>query len=129
MSENWGQRSRRQIKLIAGDPLLLIVILVILTSVILFIIYPLSKVIITSFLPDGTIEMFDHLGTSRVVIVGDGLHRAVIDQLELRPGDQPSGQFPLRDKTGELMIIRGPGIWKSSLPGYAFSLTRKGISA
>jgi hypothetical protein len=37
-----------------------------------------------SFLPDGTIEMFNHLGTSRVVIVGDGLHRAVIDQLELR---------------------------------------------
>ncbi len=36
------------------------------------------------FLPKATIEMFDHLGTSRVMIVGDGLHQAVIDQLELR---------------------------------------------
>ncbi len=43
----------RQIKQLLKDPLLFIVILVILISLILFIIYPLTKVIITSFLPDG----------------------------------------------------------------------------
>ena len=53
MDETWGRRSLRQLKQIANDPLLLIVILVILASLILFILYPLVKVITTSFLPEG----------------------------------------------------------------------------
>ncbi len=36
------------------------------------------------YLPDATIDMFDQLNPSRVVVIGDGLEQAVVDQLELR---------------------------------------------
>lgn len=43
------------------------------------------------YLPDATIEMFGLLNPSRVIVVGDSLEQAVIDQLELR--------FPIVDRT------------------------------
>jgi iron(III) transport system permease protein len=42
-------RSRRELKTLAGDPLLLLVITLIFISLVLFIIYPLTKVILVSF--------------------------------------------------------------------------------
>jgi hypothetical protein len=36
------------------------------------------------YLPDATIEMFGLLNPSRVIVIGDGLEQAVIDQIELR---------------------------------------------
>ncbi|MDR1588358.1 MAG: iron ABC transporter permease, partial [Treponema sp.] len=42
-------RSRRELKALAGDPLLLLIITLIFISLILFIVYPLIKVILVSF--------------------------------------------------------------------------------
>jgi iron(III) transport system permease protein len=47
----------RELRLMAKDPLLLTVVLVIFASVILFILYPLFKVIIVSVFPDGAFSL------------------------------------------------------------------------
>jgi len=51
------------------------------------------------YLPDATIEMFDQLNPSRVIVVGDGLEQAVIDQLELR--------FPIVGRTSMPSVTEG----------------------
>ncbi len=48
MAESWVKRSKRQLRMLVKDPLLFSVITVILLSLIIFIIYPLIKVILTS---------------------------------------------------------------------------------
>lgn len=53
MEESWLKQSKRQIKMMVKDPLLLSVVIVILLSLTAFIIFPLIKVIITSVYPDG----------------------------------------------------------------------------
>ncbi len=52
LAESWIARSKRQVRMLIKDPLLFIVISAILLSLIIFIIYPLIRVIITSVLPD-----------------------------------------------------------------------------
>ncbi len=51
MAESWLQRSKRQTRMLLKDPLLFIVITIILLSLIIFIIFPLIKVILTSVFP------------------------------------------------------------------------------
>ncbi len=54
------------------------------------------------YLPEATIEMFDRLNPSRVIVVGDGLDQAVIDQLELR--FSILGRMPMPSVTGESYV-------------------------
>ncbi len=54
------------------------------------------------YLPEATIEMFSQLNPSRVVVVGDGLEQAVIDQLELR--FSIVGRTPMPPVTGESYV-------------------------
>jgi murein DD-endopeptidase MepM/ murein hydrolase activator NlpD len=54
------------------------------------------------YLPEATIEMFGQLNPSRVVVVGDGLEQAVIDQLELR--FPIVGRTPMPPVTGESYV-------------------------
>ena len=54
------------------------------------------------YLPEATIEMFGQLNPSRVIIVGDGLEQAVIDQLELR--FPILGRTPMPSITSESLV-------------------------
>jgi hypothetical protein len=67
------------------------------------------------YLPEATIEMFGQLGPSRVVVVGDGLEQAVIDQLELRfpivgrmPMPAATGVSYVEPDTGTIIEIPEP---------------------
>ena len=67
------------------------------------------------FLPEATIEMFAQLNPSRVMIVGDGLEQAVIDQLELRftivertPMPPITGESYIEPDTGTIIEIPEP---------------------
>ncbi|MEA2011187.1 MAG: peptidoglycan DD-metalloendopeptidase family protein, partial [Actinomycetota bacterium] len=64
------------------------------------------------YLPEATIEVFDQLNPSRVVIVGEGLEQAVIDQLEMRfpivgrmPLPAVTGVSYVEPDTGEIIEI------------------------
>lgn len=57
MAESWLQRSKRQTRMLLKDPLLFIVITIILLSLIIFIIFPLIKVILTSVYPKNKISL------------------------------------------------------------------------
>jgi murein DD-endopeptidase MepM/ murein hydrolase activator NlpD len=68
------------------------------------------------YLPEATIEMFSQLNPSRVVVVGDGLEQAVIDQLELRfpivgrtPMPSVTGESYVEPDTGTIVEIPEPG--------------------
>jgi iron(III) transport system permease protein len=67
----------RRLRVISRDPVLLLVILVILASLVLFILYPLLRVIITSVLPEGRFS----LGVLREVFASWYLRRAFFNSV------------------------------------------------